>query len=98
MLALLMARIDPSADASLPAIRARNSPGMAIAAMMPMIATTISSSISVKPLMLFITRVQKKGGCAPREHPPGINRLSAYLMATAAFGVGTPAALIAVIV
>jgi hypothetical protein len=33
----------------LPDIRARRSPGTAIAAMMPMIATTISSSMSVKP-------------------------------------------------
>src|SRR3954451_19260228 len=45
----LIARSDPIADASLPDIRARSRPGTAIAAMMPMIATTISSSISVKP-------------------------------------------------
>src|SRR5438477_12878519 len=38
------------ADASLPDIRARRRPGTAIAAMMPMIATTISSSMRVKPL------------------------------------------------
>ena len=51
-----MARIDPMADASLPDIRARSRPGTAIAAMMPMIATTISSSISVKPFwFVFIT-------------------------------------------
>src|SRR5690606_8838708 len=37
------------ADASLPVMRARSSPGMATAAMMLMMATTISSSISVKP-------------------------------------------------
>src|SRR2546430_1578897 len=37
------------ADASLPDMRARNRPGTAIAAMMPMIATTISSSINVNP-------------------------------------------------
>jgi hypothetical protein len=35
-------------------IRARSSPGTAIAAMMPMIATTISSSMSVKPLAVRI--------------------------------------------
>src|SRR5256885_17190456 len=59
---LLMARSDPIADASLPAMRARRRPGIAIAAMMPMIATTISSSIRVKPLALrsFITHSQKK--------------------------------------
>ena len=47
--ALLTARSEPIADASLPEIRARRRPGTAIAAMMPMIATTISSSMSVKP-------------------------------------------------
>jgi hypothetical protein len=42
-------------DASLPDCRARSRPGIAMAAMMPMIATTINSSISVNPLLLFIT-------------------------------------------
>jgi hypothetical protein len=37
------------AEASLPESRARSRPGTAMAAMMPMIATTISSSMSVKP-------------------------------------------------
>src|SRR5437867_8527020 len=46
-----MARSDPIADASLPDIRARSRPGTAIAAMMPMIATTISSSMRVNPLL-----------------------------------------------
>ena len=49
-----MARIDPMADASLPDMRARSRPGTAIAAMMPMIATTISSSISVKPFWFVL--------------------------------------------
>ena len=40
---------DAIADVSLPVMRARKSPGTAIAAMMLMIATTISSSIRVKP-------------------------------------------------
>src|SRR3954453_8952080 len=44
--------MDPIADASLPDMRARRRPGMATAAMMPMIATTMSSSISVKPFWL----------------------------------------------
>jgi hypothetical protein len=39
------------ADASLPEMRARNRPGTAIAAMMPMIATTMSNSMRVKPLV-----------------------------------------------
>ena len=56
-LALLTERTDPMADASLPAMRARSRPGMAIAAMMPMMATTISSSISVKPLVSRIRMV-----------------------------------------
>src|SRR5918996_4910029 len=50
--ALLTARSDPMADASLPEMRARSRPGTAIAAMIPMIATTISSSIRVKPFWL----------------------------------------------
>ena len=45
----LTARSEPIADASLPEMRARRRPGTAMAAMMPMIATTISSSMSVKP-------------------------------------------------
>ena len=51
---LLIARSEPIADASLPDMRARSRPGTAIAAMMPMMATTISSSMSVKPLALRI--------------------------------------------
>jgi hypothetical protein len=49
VLRVLIARIEPIALASLPAIRARRRPGAAIAAMIPMIATTSRSSISVKP-------------------------------------------------
>src|SRR5438105_15075961 len=46
------------ADASLPDMRARSSSGAAIAAVMPTIATTISSSMIVKPCSLrsFISR------------------------------------------
>src|SRR5262245_4636225 len=47
--ALLIARSDPIAQASLPEIRARIRPGTAMAAMIPIIATTMSSSIRVKP-------------------------------------------------
>src|SRR5215471_11996482 len=50
--ALLIARSEPIADASLPEMRARSRPGTAIAAMMPMIAMTISSSMRVKPFWL----------------------------------------------
>ena len=50
------------ADASLPDMRARSRPGTAIAAMIPMIATTISNSISVKPFWLrtFIESLLKE--------------------------------------
>ena len=44
-----MARSEPIAEASLPDILARCRPGTAMAAMMLMIATTISNSIKVKP-------------------------------------------------
>ena len=44
-----MVRSEPIADASLLDILARSSPGTAIPATRPMTATTISSSISVKP-------------------------------------------------
>src|ERR1700722_12522301 len=50
-----MVRIDPTAEASLAAIRERSKFGIAIAAMMRMIATTINNSISEKPFcFLFI--------------------------------------------
>src|SRR5262245_1454281 len=48
------------AEASLPDIRARRRPGTAIAAMMPMIATTISSSMRVKPFAFFISTTPSK--------------------------------------
>jgi hypothetical protein len=44
-----MVRIDATADASLAAMRARSKFGIAIAAMIRMIATTISNSIKEKP-------------------------------------------------
>jgi hypothetical protein len=47
-------RNEPTAEAWLAAIRAFNKLGMAIAAMIRMIATTISSSISEKPFCLRI--------------------------------------------
>src|SRR5207248_6830922 len=50
-----MVRSDPTADASLAAIFDLIRFGMAIAAMIRMIATTIRSSISEKPLCFFIS-------------------------------------------
>src|SRR5437763_6136375 len=49
-----MVRTEPTADASLAAIRERSRFGIAMAAMIRMIATTISSSISDKPFCLRI--------------------------------------------
>jgi hypothetical protein len=55
-MAVLMVRIDDTADASFAAIRARSRFGMAIAAMIRMIATTINNSISEKPLCFRISQ------------------------------------------
>src|SRR5213078_1718317 len=68
-----MARSDPMADASLPDMRARSRPGTAIAAMMPMIATTINSSIRVKPLELriFISLSSRKKLGQTQSAPEG---------------------------
>src|SRR5437899_10688147 len=49
-----MVRNEPTAEAWLAAIRAFNKLGMAMAAMIRMIATTISNSISEKPFCLRI--------------------------------------------
>src|SRR5262249_11946770 len=46
-------RVSPIAPASLADTRARSRLGMAIAAMIPMIATTIRSSMSVNPFWVF---------------------------------------------
>src|SRR5215471_10691413 len=53
--AVLMLRREPTADDSLADIRARIRFGMAIAAMIRMMATTISSSISEKPFCFRIS-------------------------------------------
>src|SRR5580704_13418749 len=50
-----MVRIEATADDSLAAMRARSKFGIAIAAMIRMIATTISSSISEKPFCFRIS-------------------------------------------
>jgi hypothetical protein len=51
---VLIVRIEPTAEASLAAIRDRRRLGIAMAAMIRMIATTISNSISEKPFCFFI--------------------------------------------
>jgi hypothetical protein len=55
-----MVRIPLAADDSFAAIRARSKFGMAIAAMIRMIATTINNSISENPLCLRISHVPKQ--------------------------------------
>ena len=73
------------ADASFPDRRARSNPGTAIAAMMPMMATTISSSISVNPsFFLFLTTVSS-ATTAPRLWLFG--RLAARLAILSARGM-----------
>src|SRR5436305_10488795 len=65
---VLMVRIEATADDSFAAMRARSRFGIAIAAMIRMIATTISSSISEKPFCLRIECVLrlKNFGCQVR--------------------------------
>src|SRR5271155_5976635 len=68
-----MVRIEPTADASFAAMRDRSRLGMAMAAMIKIIATTISNSISEKPFcFLFIVSPRRRdseirqvnsGGC-----------------------------------
>ena len=52
---VLIVRIEPTADASFAAMRARNKFGIAMAAMIKIIATTISNSISEKPFCFLFT-------------------------------------------
>ena len=52
---VLSVRTEPTAEASLAAMRARSKFGIAIAAMIKIIATTISNSISEKPFCFLVT-------------------------------------------
>src|SRR5581483_10440478 len=52
--AVLIVRIEPTADASFAAMRERSKFGIAIAAMIRIIATTINNSINEKPFCLRI--------------------------------------------
>ena len=73
-----------------------------MAAMMPIMATTISNSINVKPssawALISSCILEKGGDPRSRESPLSDHavRSPCYLIATAAFGVGVPDALIAV--
>jgi fructose-specific phosphotransferase system IIC component len=53
-IAVLMVRTDPTAEDSFAAMRERMRFGIAMAAMIKMIATTISNSISEKPFCFFM--------------------------------------------
>lgn len=57
--AVLMVRIDPTADASLADMRARSRFGIAMAARVRMIATTISNSMREKPLLAVLLLLRK---------------------------------------
>src|SRR5271163_2860744 len=62
MAAVLMVRMEPTAEASFAAMRDRSRLGIAMAAMIKMIATTISNSISEKPFcFLFIVSPRSRG-------------------------------------
>src|SRR5271156_2186553 len=71
-----MVRSDATADASFAAIRARSRFGIAIAAMIKMIATTISNSISEKPFCF----------CKCVLHPMGDPDLATMTVTQFAFG------------
>src|SRR5580704_6627937 len=63
-----MVRIDATADDSLAAMRARSRLGMAIAAIIRMIATTMSNSISENPFcFLIILRMPQDRNCEFRN-------------------------------
>jgi len=72
--AVASVRSEPAADDSLAAIRERSKLGMAIAAMIKMIATTISNSINENPFSLFISSLSKfsqfSAGREPSLVPP----------------------------
>jgi hypothetical protein len=59
--AVLSERIEPTADASLAAMRDRRRLGIAMAAMIRMIATTINSSMSEKPLCFLVPILSEMG-------------------------------------
>src|SRR6266404_6507301 len=58
--AVFSVRMEPTADASFAAMRERSKFGMAIAAMIRIIATTISSSINEKPFCLRMSILSLK--------------------------------------
>src|SRR3954471_6947630 len=65
-------RVSPMAPASLAETRARRRLGIAMAAMMPMIATTISNSISVNPFCVLKAFSFHRTGGASLAAPAGL--------------------------
>src|SRR3954452_20009738 len=65
----MIVRVSPIVADSFAETRARSRLGIAMAAMMPMIATTMSSSIRVKPFWFFIiTPLCRFGACEDSRH------------------------------
>jgi hypothetical protein len=75
-----MVRSEPTAEASLAAMRDRNKFGMAMAAMIKMIATTIRSSISEKPfeLRILLSNNLRVLGQAPNGYEPDVRMLLVF--------------------
>src|ERR1700685_1929189 len=71
-----MVRIEATADDSLAAMRARSRFGIAIAAMIRMMATTISSSISEKPFCFFILLYFSKSESLSASGAAGLGTLN----------------------
>src|SRR5690242_2801048 len=65
-----MVRTEPTAEASFAAMRERSKLGMAIAAMINMIATTISNSINEKPFCLRICLSSPVARCPLKTSAP----------------------------
>src|SRR3990172_813184 len=91
----MMVRMSPTVADSLAEIRARSRLGIAIAAMMPMIATTMSNSISVKPsprrpilVMSALTAECSRGGDGGPPSPPGLSEILLQCEAGASLDVG----------
>ncbi len=75
---VLIVRIEPTADASLAAIRDRSKFGIAIAAIIKIIATTINNSISEKPFCFDLPILWKVFlyGCIPTHMQMGSRSLT----------------------
>src|SRR5947208_439080 len=85
-----MARMEPTAEDSLADIFARSRFGIAMAAMIKMMATTISSSMSEKPTCLRIFEVVIRllidpAGCTPQGDVPLLKKNGGQLHSCVSF-------------